>query len=55
MDISTQEAYENNVHTLFKSLDRAEADLAKSKGPYYYGDRLTEGDVRLYTVRFAPP
>ena len=36
--------------TLFKSLDRAEKDLSKSSGPYYHGDRVTEADVRLYTV-----
>lgn len=46
----SQEAYEKAVTTLFKSLDRAEADLAKSPGPYYYGENITEGDVRLYTV-----
>lgn len=39
---------------MFKSLDRAEKDLAKSGGPYYLGDKLTELDVRLYTtiIRF---
>lgn len=35
---------------MFKSLDRAEDDLSKSSGPYYHGHRLTEADVRLYTV-----
>ena len=33
---TTQEAYEKNVMTLFSSLDRAEAELAKSPGPYYH-------------------
>ncbi|KAK5135271.1 hypothetical protein LTR08_005373 [Meristemomyces frigidus] len=51
---STQDAYEKNVKTLFASLDRAEAELAKSPGPYYHGENVTEADVRLYTtiVRF---
>ncbi|EXJ78602.1 glutathione S-transferase [Capronia coronata CBS 617.96] len=53
---TTQEAYERNVIQLFKSLDRAEADLAKSPGPYYFGDKITEADIRLFTtiVRFDP-
>ncbi|KAJ9627650.1 S-glutathionyl-(chloro)hydroquinone reductase [Taxawa tesnikishii (nom. ined.)] len=53
---TTQEAYEKNVKTLFKSLDRAEEDLSKSSGPYYLGDKITELDIRLYTtiIRFDP-
>ena len=53
---TSQDAYEKSVKTLFKSLDRAEEDLKKSGGPYYFGDKLTEADVRLYTtiIRFDP-
>ena len=49
------DAYQAAVKQLFTSLDRAEAHLATS-GPYYFGDRLTEADVRLFTtiVRFDP-
>jgi glutathionyl-hydroquinone reductase len=51
---TTQEAYENNVIPLFEALDKAEAHLAKGPGPFYYGDHITEADIRLYTtiVRF---
>jgi|ERR1700728_3462128 putative glutathione S-transferase len=51
---TTQAAYEKAVTTLFGSLDRAEKHLASSPGPYYYGEHITEADVRLYTtiVRF---
>ena len=51
---STQDAYEKNVKVLFASLDRAEAELAKSPGPYYHGENVTEADVRLFTtiIRF---
>ncbi|OJD40474.1 glutathione s-transferase [Diplodia corticola] len=53
---TTQDAYERNVKQLFASLDRAEAHLASSPGPFYFGDNVTEADVRLYTtiVRFDP-
>jgi glutathionyl-hydroquinone reductase len=53
---STQEAYENNVGTLFKSLDRVEEHLAKNADPFYWGKEISEGDIRLYTtiVRFDP-
>lgn len=53
---TTQEAYERNVKVLFAALDRVEAHLASSPGPFYFGDKVTETDVRLYTtiVRFDP-
>jgi len=53
---TTQEAYEKAVKTLFASLDRAEEHLAKNAGPFYFGEHITEADVRLYTtiVRFDP-
>ncbi|KKY19930.1 putative cell wall biogenesis protein glutathione transferase [Phaeomoniella chlamydospora] len=59
---TSQEAYERNVVTLFKSLDRVESHLRtqfsspKSPGPYYLGPHLTELDIRLFTtiIRFDP-
>jgi glutathionyl-hydroquinone reductase len=50
----TQEAYEKAVNPLFESLNRVEALLQKSSGPYVLGTKLTEVDVRLYPtiVRF---
>jgi glutathionyl-hydroquinone reductase len=55
---TTQTAYESAVTTLFASLDRTEAHLAKtsSTGPYYFGKEITEADVRLFTtiIRFDP-
>lgn len=52
---TTQEAYEKAVVQLFKSLDRVEKHLSQVKdGPYYFGNAITEADVRLFTtiVRF---
>ncbi|BCS20042.1 glutathione S-transferase family protein [Aspergillus puulaauensis] len=53
---TTQEAYEKAVTTLFSSLDKIESYLAGSKSPYYFGDNITETDIRLFTtiVRFDP-
>ncbi|KAI5286850.1 S-glutathionyl-(chloro)hydroquinone reductase [Ascosphaera aggregata] len=50
---TTQEAYERNVTTLFASLDRIEENL-KAQPAYYFGEEITEADIRLYTtiVRF---
>jgi glutathionyl-hydroquinone reductase len=55
---TTQEAYEKAVTTLFSSLDKVEAHLAKQQAASkpYFGDEITEADIRLYTtiVRFDP-
>ncbi|RYP51997.1 hypothetical protein DL768_002793 [Monosporascus sp. mg162] len=53
---TTQDAYERNVVALFDALDRAEKHLAGSKGPYWFGDAITETDIRMYVtlIRFDP-
>lgn len=53
---TSQPAYESAVHALFTSLDRVEAHLATSPGPFYHGATPTEADVRLYPtiIRFDP-
>ncbi|KAH6986793.1 glutathione S-transferase, partial [Ilyonectria destructans] len=44
---TTQEAYTRNVLALFEALDKVEAHLASSEGPYWFGREITEVDIRL--------
>ncbi|GAB7345147.1 hypothetical protein MBLNU457_3538t1 [Dothideomycetes sp. NU457] len=50
----TQDAYEENVVRVFEGLDRLEAHIAQGKGPYLFGEHITEADIRVYPtiVRF---
>lgn len=45
----SQEAYEENLHILFRSLDRLEELLSHGK-QFLLGNQLTEADIRLYTT-----
>jgi putative glutathione S-transferase len=51
---TTQEAYEENVLALFRTLDMLEKRLATRR--YLFGNRQTEADWRLFTtlIRFDP-
>ncbi|KAI1444696.1 ubiquitin-activating enzyme E1 1 [Annulohypoxylon stygium] len=53
---TTQEAYDRNVTALFDALDKAEKHLAETGGPYWFGDQITEVDIRLFPtlIRFDP-
>ncbi|MCJ1438022.1 S-glutathionyl-(chloro)hydroquinone reductase [Xylographa pallens] len=53
---STQEAYESAIAPLFASLARVESHLASQSHPYYFGNTITEADIRLFTtiIRFDP-
>ncbi len=50
---TTQIAYDEAFADVFRALDSLEARLA-GNGPFLFGDRLTESDIRLFvtTVRF---
>jgi putative glutathione S-transferase len=49
---TTQAAYEDAFHNVFRMLDELEERLAS--GPYLFGDELTEADIRLFVtlIRF---
>lgn len=51
---TSQNAYDDAVHTLFDALDWLEDHLSENR--YLLGDRLTEADWRLFTtlIRFDP-
>lgn len=45
----SQAAYEAGYHEVFDAFDRLEARL-EAGGPYLFGDRLTEADIRLWVT-----
>jgi putative glutathione S-transferase len=51
---TTQAAYEEHLYPIFEALDRLEEHLSKTKGPYLFGENITEADIRLYPtlIRF---
>ncbi len=51
---STQQAYEEAFADVFDALDRLEGQLAVSLGPFLFGARFTEADIRVFVtlVRF---
>jgi putative glutathione S-transferase len=53
---TTQIAYEEAFLEVFATLDAMEKRLAESDGPYLFGARLTESDIRLFVTlaRFDP-
>jgi glutathionyl-hydroquinone reductase len=53
---TSQAAYDIAVAGVFATLDRVEAALKAAPGPVFFGNALTETDVRLFTtvVRFDP-
>ncbi|KAH8131879.1 glutathione S-transferase [Trichoderma asperelloides] len=53
---TTQEAYEHAVTELFGALDKVERHFSSTGGPYWFGQSLTEVDIRLYVtmIRFDP-
>ncbi|KAJ9422804.1 ubiquitin-activating enzyme E1 [Fusarium oxysporum] len=49
---SSQEAYDEDVTTLFRALHKVEAYLATSSGSYWLGDKISERPQPVYTYHF---
>lgn len=52
---TSQEAYDEHVYPIFKSLDRLEEHLSQpGHSPYLFGENITEADIRLFPtlIRF---